>query len=274
MKRIPMHQWAAKGLIVFFILTGLLWAGVSAETLKYSSSAQVNEALGNDTLKNFSQKTGITVDLFVGSSLAAVSRLMNGVADLAGTVEELDSTHQEYGYIEIPFCKAPMVIITNVQTKVPGISSEQLRAIFRGEITNWKELGGPDKRIVLIVPGLDTGAFKNFSRMALKQSDVTYDFMTYRSTGVVELVRRIPWSLSFISVGAPTAQAAIKTLKIDGFAFQDEKYPFVQTFSFISKGRLTGAAKKFVAYTFSPEAQAIIRKNEMIPLPNPGDLLK
>ena len=270
----PMHRLATRTFIAFFVLIGLLWSGASAETLKYSSSAQVSEALGDDTLKHFSQKTGITVDLFVDSSFTAVSRLMNGVADIASTAGRLDRKHQDYGYIEIPFCKAPMVIITNVQTKVAGISSNQLQAIFSGELTNWKSLGGPDKRIVLIVPGLDTGAFKNFHQMALKNVDVKYDFTTYRSTGVIELVRRIPWSLSFISMGAPTSQAAIKTLKIDGLSFKDEQYPYIQVFSFVTKSQLQGAALKFVSYVFSPEAQEIIRKNEMIPLARPETLLK
>lgn len=265
-------QLVGCSLIVCLILASPYSKELSAETLKYSSSAQVSEALGNDTLSHFSQQAGIPFDLFVGSSRVAVMRLINGVADIASTAERLDLKHQEYGFREIPFCKSPMVVITNVQTTVLGISSDQLVAIFNRKIANWKELGGPDKQIVLVVPGMDTGAFKNFCQMALKQSDVKYDFTTYRSTGVVELVRRIPWSISFISMGAPASQAAVKTLKINDFDYQDEKYPYVQTFSFITKGKLEGAAKQFVEYVFSPEAQATIRKNEMIPLPRPNVL--
>ena len=250
---------------------GLLSRPAAAkETLRYSSSAQVREAFGMEGLNAFMEESGVELDLFVGSSSAAVRRLMNGFADLASSAERLHLGHQEYGYVEIPFCRAPLIVISNVKTPVRNVSSEQLRAIFDGSITNWKEVGGPDQAIVVVVPEKNTAAFKNFGQLALKRFDVKYDFMAYRSTDVVELIHRIPWSISFISQGADTVNEAIRILQIDGKSPGDADYPYHQIFSFVTRGYPTGAAKKLVDFAFSEKMKSIMLKNGLEPLPRPA----
>jgi len=236
------------------------------DMLRYASSAQVREAFGMEGLNAFTEESGVKLDLWVGSSSSAVHRLMNGFADIASTVERLQFSAQDYGYVEIPFCKAPLIVITNAKTPVRDISSEQLRDIFNGTITSWKDLGGPDEQIVVVIPERNTGAFKNFRQLALKRFDVRYDFMAYRSTDVVTLVHRIPWSVSFITQGANTVDEAIKIIQIDGKAPDDPDYPYHQIFSFVTKGQPAGASKKLVDFAFSDKMRAIMKKNGMQPL--------
>ncbi len=262
----PIFRFTIAVSLVLLYSVILSSAANTAETLRYSSSAQVREAFGPEGLKEFSRQTGIEIDLYVGSSASAVHRLMNDFSDIASTVERLDVQQSDDGYVEIPFCKAPLIVITNVQTPVENISTEQLQAIFSGVTTNWKELGGPDKQIVVVVPGKHTGAFKNFQQLALKRLDVKYDFMAYRSTDVVKLVHRLPWSISFISIGAHTINEAIKTIKVDELSPKDEKYPYYQIFSFVTRGEPGGTAKRFIDFAFSPTGQEIIRRNGMTPI--------
>lgn len=261
------------GLRLLVIITLLIGAGwllhppsVAAETLRYSSSAQVREAFGMEGLNAFTEESGVELDMFVGSSGAAVHRLMNEFADIASTVERLQFSAQDYGYVEIPFCKAPLIVISNVKTPVRNISSAQLRSIFSGTITNWKELGGPDQKIVVVIPERNTGAYKNFRQLALKRFDVKYDFMAYRSTDVVELVHRIPWSVSFITQGAQTVNEAIRIIQIDGKSPGNGDYPYYQIFSFVTKGQPDGAAKKLVDFAFSEKGRTIMQRNGMQPL--------
>ena len=250
---------------------GLLQRPAAAtETLRYSSSAQVREAFGMEGLDAFMKESDVELDLFVGASGATVRRLMNGFADIASSAERLHLGHQEYGYVEIPFCKAPLIVISNVKTPVRNISGEQLRGIFNGTITNWKEVGGPDETIVVVVPAMNTAAFKNFGQLALKRFDVKYDFMAYRSTDVVLLIHRIPWSISFISQGADTMDGAIRVIQIDGKSPGDADYPYHQIFSFVTKGQPSGAAKKLVDFAFSEKGRSIMQKNGLEPLARPG----
>lgn len=246
---------------------GLLHSpAVAEEVLRYSSSAQVREAFGMEGLNTFTAESDVKIDLFIGSSEAAVYRLMNGFADIASSAERLEFSHQDYGYVETPFCKAPLVVISNAKTPVSNISSEQLRAIFNGTITNWKEVGGPDQEIAVVIPERSTGAFKNFRQLALKRFDVKYDFMTYRSTNVVKLVTHIPWSISFTTQGAHTVNEAVNIIQIDGKTPGDPTYPYYQTFSFVTKGQPAGAAKKLIDFIFSEKGRSMMRKNGMEPI--------
>lgn len=253
-----------------FLVLGIFMLNSAAadtrEVLRYSSSAQVREALGMEGLNAFMEETGIELDLFVGSSSSAVHRLMNGFSDIASTAERLHEGHQRYGYYEIPFCRAPLVVITNLKTPVDAVSSIQLRSIFAGTLTNWKELGGPDETIIVVVPEKSTSAYKNFTQLALKSADIKFDFMAYRSTDVARLVDHIPWSISFISQGAHLAGKEIKPLRIDAFGPQDSEYPFHQTFSFVVMGTPTATAQKLIDFVFSAKGRAVIENNGLAPL--------
>ena len=257
-------------LVISILLIGAGWFSLQPAAanniLRYSSSAQVREALGPEGLNAFKEESGVELDLWVGSSSSAVYRLMNGFADVASTVERLQFSAQDYGYVEVPFCKAPLIVITNAQTPVRNISSDQLRDIFNGTITNWKQLGGPDQTIVVVIPEKNTGAFKNFRQLALKRFDVRYDFMAYRSSDVVTLVHRIPWSVSFISQGAHTVDEAIRIIQVDGKKPGDPDYPYHQIFSLVTKGQPAGTAKQLVDFAFSEKLRNIMKKYGIQPL--------
>ena len=129
-------------------------------------------------------------------------------------------------------------------------------------------MGGADLPILIIVPGADTAAHKNFRRQVMKSKDIEHDFMAYDSTMVIEAIKYFPCgSISFISQGAAVQHKELKTLKIDGRSPADKAYPYHQIFYYVTKGEPTGSLKKFVDYTFSDEGAKIIKKHGMIPIP-------
>lgn len=243
----------------------------AAEVLRMSSSAQVYDAYVKDAIPAFQARTGIQVDVFISSSSSSIGRLMNGMCDLATTVEGFTFRYGEYGYLEIPFCEDPLVVITHPDVQVDSITSEQVMGIFSGQIKKWKELGGPNERLIIVVPGDTTAAYKNFDRQAMGRRQIIYDFMSYISTVAVKAIQRVPYSVSFIGQGVIADQPGIKVLKIDGRAPGEAGYPYQQTFSFAVEGNPAGLAKKFIDFTFSEEGQTIIRKRNMTPLPRSAD---
>ena len=236
------------------------------ESLRYASSAQVREALGSQGMKAFGDTTGVKVDLFVTTSKGAVERLMKGFADMASTAEPLAPGQETYGYREIPFCRSPIAVIGNARVPVSDITEEQLRGVFTKEITNWKALGGPDEEIVVVVPARETGAFANFSRLALKRMEVKPDFSAPMSTAVVKAVRSIPGSISFIGIGHVTRDSAIRLISVGGKAPSDPQYPYQQVFAFVTKGEPAGTAKKLIDFAFTDSARAIMKDNGLVPL--------
>lgn len=240
-------------------------AADAKERLKVSCSAQIYEALGKEMMPEFKRATGIEVDSYICSSYVSVNRLINGTCDIASSARKLSKKEKKKGCIATPFCKDPLAIIVNSKINIDTISEKQLQKIFSRHITNWKEVGGPDKRITVIVPGKSTAAYNNFSSKVMKRKRISYDFMTYRSTFAIEAVKHFPYAISFISQGAASKQKGIKTLKINGLSTSNKKYPYYQQFSYITIGKPTGKAKTLIDFISSEKGKTIMKKGGVCP---------
>jgi phosphate transport system substrate-binding protein len=159
-----------------------------------------------------------------------------------------------------------LAIIVNARCKISNITEEQLRNIFNRTVTNWKELGGANETIMLVVPGKSTAAYENFGHLVLKRNVIQYDIMTNQSPTAIEVVKRFPAAISFVTQGAIGKAGGIKLIKVNGLAPRDKGYPYFQEFSFISKGKPTGTAKVFVDFALSDKGKEIIGRRGMIPV--------
>ncbi len=172
------------------------------------------------------------------------------------------------GYVQIAFCKDPLSIIVNSKSDVKDIFESQLRDIFTGKITNWKDVGGADLPIVVIIPEKDSGVFEAFDYAVMKGKTVKYDLMAKKSTMVKDVVKAIKGGISVVSQGASIGENGIRAIKIDGFTPTNKCYPYYQVFSFVTKGVPKGAAKAFIDFTYTDEGREILKNRGMIPISN------
>ena len=265
-----------KAKLVFLIIIGAFltaWAAspVAAagveNTLKLYSSNQVYKAFDKQQVEAFSNATGIGVKVKTASSGSSLYALMSGYCDIASTARAMDRRHQDYGFLQVPFCRDPIAVIVNDTCGVDNLTETQLQDIFSGGVSNWKHVGGPDLEITVIVPSTDTAANKNFRRQVMKDRDIEYDFMAHDSTMAIEAVAHFPCgAVSFISRGAVSHEKAVKVVNVDGKSPTDKDYPYFQTFYYVTRAEPSGAVKQFLDFTFTEGAQNMIRKNGMIPL--------
>jgi len=233
--------------------------------LRYSCSAQVYEAFENERLDAFTKKTGIEVEVSIFSSYKAFLRLKKGHSDIASMARRLHRRYRGFGFVATPFCKDPMAVIVNAQCPITDLSGTQLCDIFGGAITNWKEGGGPDRPIIVILPSEETAAYRNFSLKVMFSREMVFDIKTQRSPMVIEATGRFPWSISFTAHRAAIyRQKEVKIVKINGLAPEDAGYPYFQVFSFVTKGRPAGVAKKFIDFALSEEGRKIMTNRGMV----------
>ncbi len=241
---------------------GPAWA---KETIRYACSAQIYDAVEKKRIEAFTKRTGIEVKVNVCSSASAINSVSNDYSDIAATARRLYPRHKEYGYWETVFSKDPMAVIVNKENPVSNLSVEDLKDIFSGNMAMWNEAGGgSEKPILLVVPGKNTAAFKNFEQTPMQRAPIAYDIMTFKSTMVVPIVERFPNAISFIACGV-AGHEGVKTLKIDGLSPADRDYPYYQIFSFVTKGRPSGAVKQFVDDVLSGEGKKIMTDGGMTP---------
>lgn len=255
------------------LLAAAVWAVLpvgeldAAEVMKYHASNQVYRSLGQKGIDAFARATGIEVDVKTASSGTCVFAMMNGYCDVASTARALDRRHRAYGYRQTPFCLDPLAVIVNASCGVDGLSEKQLQDIFSGDIVNWKDVGGEDRAITLIVPDPDTAAHKNFRRLVMKQKEMSSDFSAYNSTGVIDAVKYFPCgAISFISSGAIAGEPEVKALKIDGRAPRDEGYPYSQVFYFVTRENPKASVTRFIDYFRGEEGRGMIRQAGMVPV--------
>lgn len=234
--------------------------------LRLSCSAQIAEAIGPRGFHAFEKASGIKVELFVCSSEAAVYRLMHGHSDIAGTSQGLPYVQGVWGYIETPICTDPIAVIVNSQLPVDNLTVHQLRMIFSGQIMRWSVLGGPDRDIMVVLPSKDTAAYKNFDRRAMRYREMRYDLMAFKSTGIIKVVAEFSNAISFISHGAAVGKASVKCIQVGKLSFDEDRYPFQQEFSFVTKGIPQDDCKTFIDYWLSKDGSMILKEKGMKPI--------
>ena len=238
----------------------------AAESLALSCSAQVYEVLKGETLAVFTQKTGIKVQASVSTSDAAVSRLTLGLSDAAAVAGRLTLRCRSLGYLEHAFCRDALVVIGNAQVGVSNLSLNQLRDVFSGAVTNWSQLGGPDRPIRVIIPSRDSAAYRNFSRMVMGGLDMAYYAIAHRSTAAGDLARCVPWAVSFVNLAATRGRPkGIRIIKIEGLSPKDEEYPFLESFSLVTKGKPGKPVQELLEFLGSNEAARILLNRGVTP---------
>jgi phosphate transport system substrate-binding protein len=250
-----------------------VWAATPAaaagteKPLKIYCSNQVYKAFGREQIEAFSHANNIEIIVKTASSGPCVNALMRGYCDIASTARSLERQHQDYGFTQVPFCRDPLAVIVNSKCGVDNLTEDQLQDIFSGEIKNWKQVGGPDLEVVVIVPDKDTAANKNFRRQIMKHKDIAPDFVAHDSTMAIAAVAYFPCgTVSFISRGAAAHEKAVKVVSVNGKSPTDKDYPYFQTFYYVTRLEQSDAIKKFLDFTFSDESKGMIRKYGMIPL--------
>jgi phosphate transport system substrate-binding protein len=189
------------------------------------------------------------------------------MTDVASSVRPLSQREKDFGLNAIPFAKDPLAVITHKSTPVDALTSEQLQSLFSGNVANWKEVGGPDLAVTLVVPGEQTGAHKNFRRQVMRHNDIHYHYMTYTSTRVLEAIESLPaGAVSFISRGAQITHPKVKVILIDGTKPGDADYPFYQMFNLVTNGEPAGTVKTFVDFITSDKGKALILERGMLPV--------
>ena len=267
-KHVIIFCMVVSAVLILVPLQSLLAADYQKQIV-ISSSAQAYDAFIETAIKTFEKENAIKVAVFVCSSKVAVDRVDNDYAQIAVSTEDIPIrySYRESGYKKIEFCKDALAVITNEGSDMNGITTEQIRSIFSGQVINQKDVGGSDQEFVIVAPDKNTAAYHNFCRQVMGREDVKYDVATYTSTDTIKMVKLIPGAISFISHGTLYNKKGIKVLPVNCVSPKDDAYPYSQTFSFIIKRSPGKTVTAFIDFPKSEKGQAIILERGMVPIP-------
>jgi phosphate transport system substrate-binding protein len=145
-------------------------------------------------------------------------------------------------------------VVANPSVGVKGLTRQQIRDIYSGKVTNWKQVGGADLKVVPVNRTRGSGTRVVFEKTVIAPDKVDESFVSEDATGtVVGFVKQTPGAISYAAFSGTKNATGILELAIDGVPATDAnvvtgKYPFWSYEHMFTNGAPTGEVQKFIAF--------------------------
>lgn len=252
--------YKATGLLALsFILVscGNVDNGESINAVGSSAMQPLVEAAGE---QYSSTNVGKFINVQGGGSGTGLSQVQAGAVQIGNSdlfAEEKDGIKSEE-LVDHQVAVVGLTPIVNKEIGITDISKEDLKKIFTGEITNWKEVGGRNQKIVIINRAAGSGSRHTFEQWVL-DGEESKNAQEQDSTGMVrQIVSTTPGAISYVAFSYVTDDVA--TLSIDGVNPTEEnvmrnKWTVWSYEHMYTKGEPKGLTKEFLDYMLSEEVQ-------------------
>ncbi|MCZ8511907.1 phosphate ABC transporter substrate-binding protein PstS family protein [Paenibacillus filicis] len=200
-----------------------------------------------------------TINPTAGGSGQGVKNVADGTSDIGNSDVEAGPEYKDKGLVDHIVAVAPFALIVNKDVKVDNLTKQQAADIYMGKITNWKEVGGDDAKIVLVHRPDGSGSKALVKQIVLGGQEFTKDGVTQDSSGAVATaVGQTKNSIGYVDT--PYIKGDVKAVKFDGVAFSKDsikggQYPLFGIEHSYTKGEPKGAAKAFLDYMMSDDFQ-------------------
>ena len=216
------------------------------------------------------QQPNVTVNYTGSGSGAGVTSAIDGTADLGLASRALKSEEEGKGAQAHIVALDGVAIVVNPENTVEDLTVDEIAQIFKGEITNWKDLGGADEEIAVYGREAGSGTRGAFEELVGVEDACKY-LNEYSSTGdVIGNVASNPSAIGYASLSAVGDN--VKAVKVNGVecseaTVQDGTYEIQRPFVMITKDgtQLSDAAQAFLDFAMSADAASLIAQAGAVP---------
>ena len=213
-------------------------------------------------------ETNVIVPPSIGSG-GGVAAVGSDKEILARIARPLSDSEKEAGLVATPVFRLPSSFFVHRAAGVAGVTSAQLGDIYRGKITNWREVGGADLRIK-VVRREDQDSTLLVLRQSMpgwKDLTITEKSKTAVTTqDCIDTVKEVAGAIGF----GPFTRALemeLAVLKIDGRHPTERDYPSAVTLSFVHKqSTVTPDARQFIGYAKAAKARTVLTQMGAVPI--------
>lgn len=213
----------------------------------------------------------VSIEINQTGSSAGIKDAINGVSDLGMASRDLKD--EEKGQVDgTTIAYDGIAVITNTANKVSNLSKEQIKDIYTGKITNWKEVGGNDSPVVVVSREEGSGTRSAFEEIVgYKSEQLVKEAQIADGSGNIKtIVKGNENAIGFVSF--EYLDESITALKVDGVEpkadlVKTKEYSLSRGFLVVNKkGSMSDASKKFVDWILSEEGQNLVEENKAIKL--------
>ena len=226
---------------------------------------------------------GARIQVTGGGSGTGIAALINGTTDICEASRPMKDKEKEdakakRGSVvkEIPVAVDGVAIYLNSANPIKELSFDQIKGIYTGKITNWKDVGGKDGKIISYSRENNSGTYAYFKEHVLANGDFHPSIQTLPGTSAVtNAVSKDPKSIGYggIAYAKGIHQAMVK--KDDSTPAVEPsmenvlsgKYPISRYLYWYTAGEPAGEMKKLVDWVLGPEGQKLVQEVGYYPLP-------
>ena len=258
------------GLLTVVVLAICMLVGCAPkETVSTDGSTSMNKVIGA-LGEAFEADTGITVSYNATGSGAGIQAVFEGRCDIGLSSRRLKDEEKAKGLEETILAYDGIAIIVNSQNPVNGLDLETIAKIYTGEITNWKEVGGNDRQIVLIGREAGSGTRDGFESITGTEGKCKYRQELTSTGDVITSVASNADAIGYASLAS--VKDTVKALTVGGVVpseatVKNGTYVVQRPFVLVTKkgDKLSESAQKFFDYVTSEAANEIISSAGVVP---------
>ena len=244
---------------------------------------------GSDTMVNLGQawaetfmdeNSGVMVTVQGGGTGTGIAALINETVDLAAASREMKDEERAQieaaggAVSETAVAVDGIAVIVNPDNPVGEISMADLGSIYRGEITNWSELGGPDREIVVLSRDTASGTYEFFMETVVAAEDENAEMtpgaqMLGSSQAIVSEVTGNDAAIGYVGLGYLTDQVSV--VGIDGVeasveTARDGSYPISRNLYMYAAEAPEGVIAAYLEWILGEAGQAVVVDQGFVPL--------
>jgi phosphate transport system substrate-binding protein len=255
------------------------------------------ENKGSDTMVNLAlawaeaygaERPDVRLSVTGGGSGTGLAALINNTVDIANASRAIKAEERASAEAngidptEFVVARDAIAVIVNPHNPVNQLTLPQLSAIYSGQITNWREVGGEGRPIVLLSRETNSGThvyfLENVLRLGQKDNKTLFSpdtLLMPSSEGISAEVRQNPNAIGYDGLGYVTAD--MKTIAVakdanSGYVLptiatvNDKTYPIARDLYMYTRGEPTGAIRDYLDWVLGPEAQKIVARLGFVPV--------
>lgn len=256
--------------------------GAELTTIKVTGSTTVGP-LATTAAEEFEKMDStIKISISEGGSGVGIANLLDGTTDIAMASRDIKESEKlkldaDQQLEEVILALDALSIVVYPGNPIEKLTKEQIRDIFTGRITNWKELEGEDQEIVPILRETSSGTYEYFKGEVLDNENPTEKALSQGSNGgVVQTISQTPGAIGFIGFAFEDPDKA-KALSISwdgGESYVEpvleramrKEYPLARPLYFYHMKKDAAKVAPFIDFILSERGQEIVREVGYIPV--------
>ncbi|WP_019613487.1 phosphate ABC transporter substrate-binding protein [Psychromonas ossibalaenae] len=262
-----------------------LTAAIALLTAPFTTAYAAVSVSGSTSVSNvvevlaetYQKSSRHNVDVQGTGSSSGILAAKNGTSMIGMSSRELRPDEAAPDTQQLVIARDGIALIVNNNNPVESLTREQIKRIYRKEITNWQEVGGDNKAIVVVTRDASSGTREAFEKiLGLKRrvngipvTSISAAAQVANGNGMVKtLVANNDYAISYISLGS-VDDNLLKSLKVDNVEASEKnilsgQYSIARPFILLFKNELDPQAADFIRYIMSDTGQSIVAEQGYI----------